>query len=348
MPRLDNTRISPLHITVIGGGTGNSTVLSGLKQWVGPGLSAVVDTFDDGGSTGKIRDEYGGIAVGDLRQCARAMSNLSSDVLACLEGRFEAGSGLSDINVQNQAVGNLVLEKFHQLFKDNPERIISAYSELYNIEGRVLPVCVESCRLNIQMTDGTLLEGEHHIEETKINSLKGSTLGFDKIAYLSNPAKHAISQADMVVIAPGDLYTSIGPNLVVEGMREAIQRAKLVVMVANLMNRDRHTVNFSVLDYVKEYERLLGARFIDKIIYNTAELDKRKLHEQEAMGSQPVIVDKNKLESLGYGVLGMDLLSRELVRVDPNDVLAGSRSSIRHDPDKVAKAIMGIYFDDCR
>lgn len=334
---------TPLKVVVIGGGTGNSTVLGGLKHRIGHHLTAVVNTFDDGGGTGKIRDEYGGIAVGDLRQCARAMSDLSADALAVLEGRYGKGTGLSDMNVHGQTVGNLLLHQAIHQFRGDYVRAIHAYSEIYRIRGNVLPVSHDSRRLRLTTVDGILIEGEHEAEMTDIASLKGAEISFDGEASISEAAKEAISEADMVVLAPGDLYTSIAPNLAVEGMREALEQAKLVVMVANLMNRARHTAGFTALDYAREYERIIGARVIGRVLYNIAPLDSQALRDQlEAYGSHPVVPDEAGLREAGYRPVARDLLSAERPEFDVNDALADTRSNIRHDPRKVADALVQV------
>jgi uncharacterized cofD-like protein len=335
----------PLEVVVTGGGTGNSTVLSGLKPWVGEGLTAVVNTFDDGGGTGKIRQEYDGIAVGDMRQCARAMSDYSQDALDALEGRFGQGSGRSDMNIQGQNPGNLLFEQVHQRFAGDPERIASTISELFNVRGKVLPATDDSRRLRISLPDGRTIEGEHAAEETDIPSFKGAEIGFiGGEATISPAAEAAIASADMVVLAPGDLYTSVGPNLAVRGMKEALKKATAVVMVTNLMNRNRHTVGYDALDIAEEYERIIGARVIDRVLYNTNEPDQASLLAQSKVGSYPVAADYEALNAAGFRPVGKDLLSHNEVKLDPNDAIAETRSTIRHDPQKVAHALMGIYF----
>jgi uncharacterized cofD-like protein len=327
---------SLMRVAVIGGGTGNSTVLAGLKPWARENLTAIVNTFDDGG-----------IAVGDLRQCARAMSNLHPDSLHVLEDRFGLGSGLSDMNVDGQTVGNLIFEKAHQSFAGDPERIIAAYSDIYQVVGKVLPVSHDSRRLRITLPDGNIIDGEHNAEETEISSFRGSIIGFDMDdTDISPEAEAAIAEADMVVLAPGDLYTSLAPTLVVRGMREALSKATAVVQVSNLMNRNRHTVGFSVLDYAAEYERIIGARVIDRVLYNTADPDAEALAAQAEEGSYKVRVNEDELTKAGISAVGKDLISRNKVILGAHDKLAHTRSQIRHDPAKVAHALVGIFINN--
>ena len=338
--------VKPPKIVVIGAGTGNSTVLAGLKPWIGNSLTAVVNTFDDGGGTGKIREEYNGIAVGDMRQCARAMSDYSQDALAVLEGRFPEGTGRSGMNLTGQNPGNILFEQIHQLFADDPQKIVAIISELFNVRGKVLPASNDSRRLRITLSNGDCIEGEHTADETLTSSFKGAQINFiGGLTTISESAKEAIAAAEMVIIAPGDLYTSVGPNLVVIGMKEALKKATMVVMVSNLMNRNRHTVGYDVDDYAQEYERLIGDKVIDYVLYNSQTPERTALLEQALLGSRPVLANHKALARSGYKPVGKDLLSEKIVIVDPHDAIAENRSRIRHDPQKVALAIKEIYYN---
>lgn len=345
MPVSRKPQSVPLKVVVIGGGTGNSTVLAGLKPWVGEGLTAIVNTFDDGGGTGKLRDEYADmLAVGDLRQCLRALSNSPAEELALLDHRFHAGS--SGLGLHGQTLGNLFLAAASQQSGGNFAEALKLVSRMYNITGTVLPASHDNRRLKITSVDGQVIEGEHAAEVADIPSLKGATVGFDKQpTRISEEAEIAIAEADLVVLAPGDLYTSLAPCLAVEGMREALTGAHAVVLVTNLMNRSRHTAGFTALDYAQEYERIIGADgVIDRVLYNTAAPDPNALKAQERIGSSLVKADPVALNAAGYVPVGKDLLSHSAVPLDPNDELAGTRSVIRHDPERVAHALMAVYF----
>lgn len=338
----------PLKVVVIGGGTGNSTVLHGLKPWVGDGLTAIVNTFDDGGGTGRLRDEYDDLlAVGDLRQCLRALSNSPQEELALLDHRFHEGSH-GDLGLHGQTLGNLFLAAASQQSGGNFAEALNLVSRMYNITGHVLPASHDNRRLRITTADGQVIEGEHAAEMAAIPSLKGAQVGFSTMpTRISEEAERAIGEADLVVLAPGDLYTSLAPCLAVEGMREALQDANAVVLVANLMNRSRHTAGFSVLDYAQEYERIIGANgVIDRILYNTADPDPDALELQRRIGSTVVTADPAALTAAGFIPVGKDLLSRSTAVIDPNDQLADTRSTIRHDPERVAHALMAEYFNN--
>ena len=338
----------PLKVVVIGGGTGNSTVLSGLKPWVGDGLTAIVNTFDDGGGTGKLRDEYEDLlAPGDLRQCLRALSNSPQEELVLLEHRFHEGSKDGSLGLHGQTLGNLIITAASQQNGGNFADALSLVGRMYNITGKVLPASHDNRRLEITLPDGSVIKGEHAAEMTETPSLKGSHIGFNKKpTKISNEAKRAIEEADLVVLAPGDLYTSLAPNLVVEGMMDALKKATAVVLVCNLMNRSRHTAGFTALDYALEYERIIGAPVIDRVLYNTQSPDMAALAIQAGLGSYPVLANAEALIKAGFTPVGKDLISRDEVALNPNDSLAATRSTIRHDSSKVALALMGIYFNN--
>jgi uncharacterized cofD-like protein len=343
---------SPEEIVVIGGGTGTSTVVSGLtaKPYSGEGVTAIVNTFDDGGGTGELRRVYKDLpAVGDLRQCFAAMSRLSPGAQRALARRFGAGDISDNLNLKGQTQGNLLIASALQTELGQDGTFSSALEiigELYQIKGNVVPASDDVRTLSFGLPNGRFIEGEHQAEEAKIKSFMGATISFNKETNISDEAEAAIKSADMVVLAPGDLYTSIGPNLVVQGMREALQEANVVVMIANLMNRDRHTRGFTALDYAREYTRLIGAEVIQRVIVNKEQLNPEALAEQRQDGSSPVRPNIRGLQKEGYTVRSFDLLSHDTVDLDPNDAISDSRSLIRHDPYKVASALFSVYVNN--
>jgi uncharacterized cofD-like protein len=335
-----NPEAPAVNVVVIGGGTGNSTVLSGLRHYVGEGLTAIVNTFDDGGGTGELRDKYPDLAaVGDIRQCVMAMSGVAEEARTVLGHRFLAEG------IKGQTLGNLMITAAWAENGGNLGRAVTTLAELFQVKGRVLPASNDNLRLTFNLPDGRRIIGEHTAEETKVPSLKGTVIGFDNCPSPegSEAAEAAILAADMVVYAPGDLYTSIGPVLNMPGIAFALRRTAGVIQVSNLMNRDRHTVGFTTLDYAKEYDRFVGAKVIDATIYNTGQLEPAALAEQVEKGSRPVRHDADGMHNAGYEAIGKDMLSREKIVHDELDPL-DNRSDIRHDPDKVARAIMGLYF----
>lgn len=330
------------NIAVIGGGTGNFTVLSGLKPEVGEGLTAIVSMADDGGSTGQLRDEYGVLPPGDIRQCLVALSNASQEMRDLINYRIPKGitetGGLS-----GHTIGNLLIAAEQRLSDGDMNLALDRLGRIFDIEGRVLPVTLADRRLRVTTLGGRVIEGEHAVEEDQSYSLQGARVGFDKEPTpINERAEAAIAEADMVVIAPGDLYTSIAPALAVQGMREALKGARRVVQVANLMNRHRHTVGFTVADHAAEVERIVGAPVLDTVIYNTQQPNARTLRRYAKEGEYPLGVSAAELAAAHYQALGRPLLSGAQVKLDASDELAASRSLIRHDAQKMAKVLLDL------
>ncbi|HEY4161021.1 MAG TPA: gluconeogenesis factor YvcK family protein [Candidatus Saccharimonadales bacterium] len=362
----------PQKIVVIGGGTGNSTVVRALTQqpFAGESVTAIATTFDDGGGTGELRKVYRNLpGVGDIRQCIDAMSRLSPRALRALARRFGFGDAESKIlQLQGQTLGNLMVAGIMQSeFEDGGSfsSALGTVGEIFQTKGRVVPPSDDIRTLVFDLPNGSRILGEHNAEEANIPSFRGANISFLdghghdcgdvdnalKPAIISEDADRAIREADIVLLAPGDLYTSIAPNLAVSGMSEALRATKVVMMISNLMNRSRHTAGFTTADYVAEYERIIGGvadreRVIDRVIYNTAELDPGAMKDQAEKGSYPVLPDVERLDGQGYVVRGFDLISRKRAAIDLNDALALTRSEIRHDPAKLADAVRNVYLDN--
>ena len=335
------------NIVVIGGGTGNFTVLSGLKQAVGEGLTAVVGMADDGGSTGALRDEYGILPPGDIRQCLVALSDMPDEARELVNYRLPKGM-TEGSSLAGHTTGNLLITSAQQIAErqgGTMNEALDMMGRFFRITGQVVPATLDDRRLRLETVDGQIIEGEHAAEEADIASLKGVKVGFDRDPTdINERAEAAIERADMVVIAPGDLYTSIAPALAVRGMREALQRASGVVQVANLMNRNRHTVDFTVSDHAAEIERISGAPILSHVIYNNQPPTKFRLQRYAGEGEYPVEVDAAVLKTAHYRAIGKPLLSEAEVELDPNDAIAATRSLIRHDPKKIANALLAVYY----
>lgn len=370
-PVESQANLLPQNVVIIGGGTGSSTVVRSFTDnpLTGEGVTAIATTFDDGGGTGELRKVYAELpAVGDIRQCLAAMSGLSPRALRGMAHRFDAGELSDSLNLKNQTVGNLNLAGYIKDALKHGETFTTALEtlgELFQAKGRVVPPSDDIRTLVFDLPDGTRIYGEHNAEEAEIPSFKGADISFLKgrregyeseraaraaiePAAISEQADAAIRDADLVVLAPGDLYTSVGPNLAVSGMKQALKAAKTVMMISNLMNRKYQTSGFKTADYVQELERIIGvkageAHLIHRVIYNNQRLDPEALKEQAKDGSHPVRPDVKGLKAAGYMVRGFDLLSRERVAIDPLDELGPSRSQIRHDPARVLAAIFNVY-----
>ncbi len=318
-------------IVTIGGGTGHFTLLSGLKKH-DVELTAIVTMADDGGSTGLLRDELGVLPPGDLRQCLVALSEADMVVRQLFTHRFANGS------LKGHTFGNLFLSALEQVTGSISDAVVRA-SDILKIKGTVLPVTTEKVSLMMELKNGKVLKGEHAITDYLLISKFGIKKMYLRPEGTANHAAlMAIKQADLIVVGPGNLYSSLIPNVLVEGVPQALARARAPkVLVANLMNRFGHTDGFDCSAYVEEVERHAGVRCIDTVLYNTMPIPQGLLKKYVDEG-EPLSCGDRGRKGLAY--VGADLLSAELYKPKKGDPLR--RTLIRHDPDKLARAIVSL------
>ncbi len=320
-------------IVVIGGGTGSFTLLSELKNHTN-NLTALVNMADDGGSTGILRDELGVLPPGDVRQCLVALSN-RPELRALFNFRF------SDGTFGGHSFGNLFLSAAEQQ-AGSFAKAVRLSSKILNITGRVVPITLDDCQL-VLTTPAGKINGEFAISEYDITALGGHpNLSLIPLARLNPKAKLAIEQADLLVIAPGSLYGSLAPALLVDGVSRALKRAKAPkVFVCNLVNKAGQTDNFAVHDYVREIERFAGTGVIDYVLYNTDQPDERLLQKYSLEGEFPVKINAAKLASTGFKALGGKFLARGEIKRDSADKFI-KRSLIRHDAVAITRALLKL------
>jgi uncharacterized cofD-like protein len=315
-------------VVVIGGGTGSFTLLQVLKFWT-PDITAIVNMSDDGGSTGILRDELGVLPPGDIRQCLVALSNYpqARDLFS-----YRFGKG----KLANHTVGNIVLSAL-ELQLGNFTKAVELVSDLLNITGRVLPITEDKHELVLQ--DGKeLVRGENTISKHVISS-RDARLFLKPKSRINNQAKTAISKADLIVIAPGNLYGSLLPVFCVKGTANALSSSPApIVMVANLINKPNHTLNWHVADYANEIERYIGADAIDYILYNKVLPSAELLQKYAADNELPLRIDKRGFENIKAKIIGANLLAKEIYKSDPKDKLI-KRTLIRHDALAVVKQL---------
>lgn len=327
------------NIVVIGGGTGTFTVLSGLREYPFD-LSAIVSTADDGGSTGLLRDELGVLPPGDIRQALVALSPEASVLRELFSYRFADG-GLKGHNF-----GNLFLSALEKVTGSFDRAVLEA-GRVLKVDGQVIPVTRESVRLHAEMANGTNIHGEHAIEEYIWSDCSPIQKVWLEPSCTIHPlAKQAIKQADLIVIAPGSIFTSLIPNLLVEGMPQALQEARApIVYVANLMTEKGHTGAFFVQDFVNLIEEYVGKEVIDFVVYNTKVPDQDLLDRyKKEMERIPVRLDRKRRQCLSYKLIGTNLLGRRSLptKASGADALASTRTLIRHDPRKLADVIYSL------
>jgi len=327
-----------MNIVTIGGGTGTFTVLTGLKKY-SVDLTAIVTMADSGGSTGRLRDEFGSLPVGDVRMALAALAddddgrNLLRDLFLF---RFDKGEkGLHGHNF-----GNLFLVALEELLGSQKEAI-TAVSKILRVKGKVLPVTTQDTHLVAQYSDGSVLKGETFIDEpptTHDVTQRITKLGLDPVAKITPEARTALAKADVIVLGPGDLYTSLLANCVVQGVREAISQSKgKFLYVTNLMSKRGQTSQLTAADHIKEVEKYTG-RMPDIVVHNNRKLPVSILQRYAHWGEYPIADDLDTLRDVR--IVRGDIIAIEAIKKSSGDMLR--RSLIRHDADKLAKVIMDI------
>ncbi|HWT40459.1 MAG TPA: gluconeogenesis factor YvcK family protein [Dongiaceae bacterium] len=328
-----------VKIAVIGGGTGSFTMLSALKKYTSQ-IAAIVSMADDGGSTGVLRDELGTLPPGDVRQCLVALSD-SPKVRDLFEYRFDAGT------FSGHSFGNVLLTALEKITGDFTQAVETA-SEILRIRGVVIPATLDDVRLKMEWADKSLvLHGERVIDaEYFRHDPRKARLSLTPAAASNPMAIAAIEQADIVVVAPGDLYTSLGPLLVINGIGEALEKTKAKVFyVANLVSKQGQTDNFTVSDHAAEIERFAGRHFLDYVLYNQQAPSEEIARRYEEEGGYVTIADVDKLMDMPYEAVGGNFLGA-MASLNSADTLIGHRSLIRHDATAVAKLILDLYRRD--
>lgn len=290
-------------IVVLGGGTGMSTLLRGLKQYP-IDITAIVSVCDDGRSTGRLREEFNTPAVGDIRQVLVALSETEPLFQQLLNYRFKT---TSDLN--GHALGNLLLTAMQEV-AGNMSDGIESIGKVLNLKGKVLPLTEENVTLVGKMADGSIIEGEHHITE--------SNQVIKEVYYLKEPkvcpqALKAVKNADLVILSMGSLFTSIIPNLICEEMIEALAKTKAKIMyVCNLMTQPGETDDFKASDHVKLLNQYLKKRQVDVLIANNGEIEEELCRKYETMEQKdPVLFDEEELDQLGLEIVAQDFVSIE-------------------------------------
>ena len=315
-------------VVVIGGGTGNFVVLRGLKKY-NLDLSAVVSMADDGGSTGILRDELGVLPPGDVRQCLVALSDSSRLMRSLMNYRFENGG------LQGHSFGNLLLSALEKV-TGSFEKAVEEAGKILSIKGKVIPVTTHQTRLKMILKNGKVLEGESQVYVSQEIEQGYSSIYLEPFAKADAHAIDEIMNADVVILGPGGLYTSLIPNLLVEGIPKALRDTQAKkVFVVNLMNKKGQTTHFKVSDHLRELQRFIGKDVFDHILINNGKPAEEliKLYADEGNFVE------NNLSNDGR-VRSADLLDSDLTERQKGDVFP--RNFIRHDAHKLAKELMHI------
>ena len=301
-------------VVVLGGGNGLSTLLRGLKQFP-VDLTAIVSVCDDGKSTGILRKEFNTPAMGDIRRVLIALSETEPLFEKMFNYRFKTDSYLN-----GHAVGNFLLQAMTDITGSVGEGI-KALEKVLNLKGKVIPLTEKGdITLVAEMTDGTIVEGEHKI--TEANKI------IKKVYYKEDPeitpdAIKAIKKADLIILSVGSLYTSIIPNIIPKEMKEALSQSKAKIMyVCNIMTQPGETDKFKVSDHVNKLNEYLGERNIDVVIANNGKIEPNIINKYSTLEQKdPVILDKQNLK-------GVEIIGDDLTKVE--------EGTLRHDTLKLS------------
>lgn len=305
-------------VVAIGGGTGLSTLLRGLKAYTS-NITAIVTVADDGGSSGRLREELGILPPGDIRNTLVALADTEPLMEELFQYRFQRGEGL-----QGHTFGNLFLASLTEVTGDF-ELAIRESSRVLAVRGRVLPATLDSVRLQATFTDGTMAQGESRItaQGKQIAKLELLPEGVRPIP----EALEAIAEADLIVIGPGSLFTSLMPHFLIPDMVEAIRAAKAPkVFVCNVMTQPGETDGFTASRHLQVLYDQVGPGLVDVCIVNGQPFPEDVLRRYEAEGAVPVAVDREAIEALGV---------RPVVRA-----LLDENHMARHHPDRLAMAVL--------
>lgn len=320
------------HIVVIGGGTGTFVALSGLKKYP-VYLTAIVTMMDSGGSSGKLRDELGVLPPGDVRQCLVALAKSSRLLRDMFNYRFEEGG------LKGHTFGNIFLSTLAKT-TGSMKKAIEEVGKILRIAGRVVPVTFAKADLCVELEDGTIIEGETHIDVVEMKEKRAKIKrAFLKPSIAANPdAVASILAADIILIGPGDVYTSIIPNLLVSKVASAIKRSKAKkVYVLNLMTKYGQTTDYSATDHIADIEKYIGKNVLDVVLINTKAPRKEALGWYSDFGETPV---RDDVEDTTYKVIKGNLMKDAVLGLEKADSL--KRSIIRHDPEKLAAEVMKL------
>ena len=325
-------------VVCLGGGTGVSVVLSGLKKYP-LDLTAIVTMFDSGGSSGKLRKELGILPLGDVRQCLLVLSN-EDNLTKLFHYRFGKGT------LKGHNFGNLLIAAATES-TGGLDKAIDKISKILNIKGKVVPVTLDRADIIAILKNNKKIKEEEKIINCPYLSKVGVKKLFLEPEVKANPkAISAIQNADLIIIAPGKFYTSIIPLFLVKGISEAARKSPAKkVFVCNLMTQVGNTDGFSVIDFLTILEKYLGKDIIDYFIFNTGKLSVNQVKEAREVFPKADFIKYDKSLLTRKNFIGADVIDRQIRKLNPADILvkgANKRTMILHEPNKLAKVIINL------
>ncbi len=330
MTKVRQKHARPVRVVALGGGTGLSTLLRGLKEYVAQGsqnrakrlisdLAAVVTVTDDGGSSGRLRREYRILPPGDIRNCMVALSDDEYLLSRLFQYRFPAGPGLG-----GHTFGNLFLTALTNVTGDFPEAVRLS-SGVLAIRGRIFPSTAQNVTLQAELEGGRVVAGETKISRSR-RRIERVRLVPRRVRPLPEVLT-AIRRADLILVGPGSLYTSLIPNFLVDEVVEVIAHSRATrVYIANLMTQPGETQGYSVADHVRAIDAHAERKLFDAVVVSRAPVSQRIIRRYKAQGAEPVRPSLNELRDMGLTAITGDLLHQHGV--------------VRHDPERLANLLI--------
>lgn len=309
-------------IVVIGGGTGLSTMLRGLKYYTS-NITAIVTVADDGGGSGDLREDLGILPPGDIRNCILALADTEPLMEELLQYRFPDG------RLKNQSFGNLFLAAMDGV-SENFESAVQKMSSVLAVTGKVLPVTLENMHLSAELENGNIVKGESDIpkEALKQKSRIKKLMITPENAKPLKDALDAIKEADAIVMGPGSLYTSVLPNILVKDIASAVRRSNAIkIYISNIMTQPGETDGFAVSDHLKTLRKYGGRDIVDYVIANVDMKSLENINTYESDGSEPVKLDRENIEKLGIKIIEANLVKMK-------------NGLVRHDSDHLAEVLI--------
>lgn len=309
-------------VAVVGGGHGLSVLLRGIKEATS-NVTAVVTVADDGGSSGRLREELGIIPPGDLRNCLCALAYTEPLMEKLFQHRFGGNSALTGHNF-----GNLFIAAMAEVTGDMETALMES-SKVLAVKGKVLPASKEHVRLDAIMEDGTVVQGESHIPEVN-KRIRRVKLYPEKVEAVQS-SMDALREAEIIILGPGSLYTSVMPNLLVDGIADVVCRSKAVkIYICNVMTQPGETDGYTASMHVKAILDHAGRNAIDFVLVNSTPVPKELEQKYAESGAYAVKVDEDELSKLGVGIIKADLITKT--------------DALHHDPHKLCDSVMRIVY----
>jgi len=334
MKNRSENRTGSVRVVALGGGTGLSTMLRGLKQYVAgrkrdgtsrpiADLAAVVTVTDDGGSSGRLRREYRILPPGDIRNCMVALSKDELLLSKLFQYRFPAGRGLA-----GHSFGNLFLTALTNSTGGDFPKAVQTSAQVLAIRGRIFPSTAQNVTLAAELEDGTLVKGETNISRSRKRIVRVRLV--PRHVQPVPEVLQALREADLILVGPGSLYTSILPNLLVEQVSEVIANSNATrVYIANLMTQPGETRHYSVADHIQAIYDHTQRRLFDFAVINRKPVSPRLLRRYKAQGAEPVDPSLDELEKLGVRYVTGDFLQEHKV--------------VRHDELRLARLLLDKF-----